>query len=1037
MPESELPEEDQKVFGDWFAALPQVIQECYHKPGLQKVLDTHANKIYVSAGYEFKKRTGNTIDDDDAHAIIKTTFTCLTKIDESRAVRNRMTLEEITWILNKPHLTVQVVSDAIAVFREAGNTFVKPFLSEEESSSLAPDTVLDITHESLIRNWEMLGVWAKEEYDKFMILKDFKQQVDRWLEHDKSWGFLLPIGSLTYFENWFQTTNPNPHWVNRYNELVTETAKNLDESTQIVQNNKDYLKRSGQKHAIARAVLKFGPKKIGLGLAIILLLFTTSFVAYDFIKEQNGYVLRQAIDQGERILETDLANLGTRASYLVNRERMNKGDAFEIINKISDPMDRLTLATSTAYLVNFYNRKAGGNDFVFESILFASDAAKELFEQVKSGQVSKAKYMAVLLELIDVADQNCSFNNREDIAQESDELSSLLGQLVSSTIRNPNSDINVKELNEALEITLNHHALSNEEIQNLVKILSPFENAAGEFPINAFYARNKSIQVGVNQDKFTYNGLYQILGELYASMGDAVSAKRAVDTLIRYHPSYEDYSTDGYSIAGYFASYNHWQALDAYAGMVAPLFNIKPYEVYQRTADRLGLSSPPMQLRYAVTRSIFANVWANPILDRMSIAVQDQFYKQYHKHLISGNYGKDETSFALALFYKQQGAFVSTRNQNRSNQESTKLVDSLFAASYGSYQQVSEAYKSEPVQTFLEAREDVPRSQLYLYPDYRRVSRHYEPRALFANYNSGAFLEFIFDNDLFNDFFNSRERLQLAVRWISEYKNAFWNDAFNFYMANDVSLATLEKLRESILTHKDGENLNITLLDFLLAERYYSLGMSSKASQLAKKIQPIQIPGLLQERHPLMTSESFDLIKKVYEQLVLHNEYSSASNIMSGFTNGENKIRLYDGAAIKLFKNGQPDLGMIFLDSAKEINEQIIVSDGEFFDYEPYHAFALFMSNDEENIQMGLREITVLNSFFRIEFGYRLYAHAMAFNKQYYEALLGNKQRSPEEELIRINALLQEQLEDDDTVWKNFELNSDAFYLFTGFSFGG
>ena len=34
--------------------------------------------------------------------IIRTAFTCLTKIDQSRAVRNRMTLQEITNILGNP-----------------------------------------------------------------------------------------------------------------------------------------------------------------------------------------------------------------------------------------------------------------------------------------------------------------------------------------------------------------------------------------------------------------------------------------------------------------------------------------------------------------------------------------------------------------------------------------------------------------------------------------------------------------------------------------------------------------------------------------------------------------------------------------------------------------------------------------------------------------------------------------------------------------------------------------------------------------------
>ena len=75
---------------------------------------------------------------------------------------------------------------------------------------------MDITHESLIRNWGLLASWAKEEYDHLTVYEDFKKQLDRWLESNKSRGFLLPIGPLTFFENWHKTLTPNEYWINRY-----------------------------------------------------------------------------------------------------------------------------------------------------------------------------------------------------------------------------------------------------------------------------------------------------------------------------------------------------------------------------------------------------------------------------------------------------------------------------------------------------------------------------------------------------------------------------------------------------------------------------------------------------------------------------------------------------------------------------------------------------------------------------------------------------------------------------------------------------
>ena len=88
-------------FKNWFEGLAPEIKACYHKPNLQNVLDTHTNKLYEQAAEYYAQKTGKSISDEDAKAIIKTAFICLTKIDQSRAVRNRMTLQEITDIIRQ------------------------------------------------------------------------------------------------------------------------------------------------------------------------------------------------------------------------------------------------------------------------------------------------------------------------------------------------------------------------------------------------------------------------------------------------------------------------------------------------------------------------------------------------------------------------------------------------------------------------------------------------------------------------------------------------------------------------------------------------------------------------------------------------------------------------------------------------------------------------------------------------------------------------------------------------------------------------
>ena len=104
MPVSELPDEHVALFNKWFEGLSPKISAFYRDPNLQNVLDTHTNKLYEQAAAYYTGKTGNQISEEDAKVIIKNAFICLTKIDQSRAVRNRMTLKEITNILGNPEI---------------------------------------------------------------------------------------------------------------------------------------------------------------------------------------------------------------------------------------------------------------------------------------------------------------------------------------------------------------------------------------------------------------------------------------------------------------------------------------------------------------------------------------------------------------------------------------------------------------------------------------------------------------------------------------------------------------------------------------------------------------------------------------------------------------------------------------------------------------------------------------------------------------------------------------------------------------------
>ena len=144
--------------------MPYYQKKYFEKPDLNNVLNAHAGTLYESA-YDHFMRNANwaekSISPEESKMIIEKAFKTLTKIDNNRQVRNRCTVNEITGIINRPNITNATVCGVLNIFRAQENTLLRPFMMDNsvESQYLPGDTVLDVTHEALIRNWEMLSQW--------------------------------------------------------------------------------------------------------------------------------------------------------------------------------------------------------------------------------------------------------------------------------------------------------------------------------------------------------------------------------------------------------------------------------------------------------------------------------------------------------------------------------------------------------------------------------------------------------------------------------------------------------------------------------------------------------------------------------------------------------------------------------------------------------------------------------------------------------------------------------------------------------------
>lgn len=322
----ELPEEDILPFNEWFQALPEYKKDFYTKTGLENVLNTHADELYeVSSESEKLQKDGSPLAKEEAQKIIRAAFTCLTRIDEAKAVRNRMSLGEIVEVINDPVIDLEIVSSVLEIYRKPGNTLLRPFVARSYSSipaqkedEINENTVLDITHEALIRNWGKLFRWVQEEQESIGTYNDFTLQLNYWLDSGKSEAYLLSIGQLEYFGNWKKKQNPTPGWIMKHiADAETFVPLSSGEETHTSGVDPEFVYRENKKLKKEKAVKIFDygnafleqsqkqldkkKKIVRVAMGVIILLMVLSLIGfYDSSQEAKNAMHQETLAVKEK-----------------------------------------------------------------------------------------------------------------------------------------------------------------------------------------------------------------------------------------------------------------------------------------------------------------------------------------------------------------------------------------------------------------------------------------------------------------------------------------------------------------------------------------------------------------------------------------------------------------------------------------------------------------------------------------------------------------------------------------------------------------
>jgi WD40 repeat protein len=200
------------------------------------LLSSHADEVMAQAAPNARRKK-----------IVEHLFRALTDINaEGSAVRRPQTLAELAAVTGCRKETLNSIIDH---FRAEGVSFLRPYRDEQEA--LEPGTLIDISHEALIRCWHRIADpadgWLQREFRDGLLWKTLRMQAQR--------GETLSAAATEARDAWLRTL-PSPAWSERYDDawddvqrLMVASRKARDQELQ----NRRELEEAQRREAEERA----------------------------------------------------------------------------------------------------------------------------------------------------------------------------------------------------------------------------------------------------------------------------------------------------------------------------------------------------------------------------------------------------------------------------------------------------------------------------------------------------------------------------------------------------------------------------------------------------------------------------------------------------------------------------------------------------------------------------------------------------------------------------------------------------------------
>jgi WD40 repeat protein len=247
--------------------------------GMGEALSLHADEAYAELANESERRLAERM------------FKGLTERGaDNREIRRPLELREICALTEASEEEVVAVLEP---FRREGRSFLMP----PASVKLTPESVIDISHESLIRCWKRLDEWVKEESQSSRI---YLRLAETAALYRRDAAELLRDPELHIALDWRAEDRPNEAWARRYHPDF-EIAMDFLEQSREIRDLKAYAKERSRRRELRRT-------RLVAVVFLILFLFSIAATAMALVARSDALNKTSQLERQTKIAEDEKAN---------------------------------------------------------------------------------------------------------------------------------------------------------------------------------------------------------------------------------------------------------------------------------------------------------------------------------------------------------------------------------------------------------------------------------------------------------------------------------------------------------------------------------------------------------------------------------------------------------------------------------------------------------------------------------------------------------------------------------------------------------